>query len=54
MRDATSELIFNHSSRVYLFGALAGIVLNGDADKVITLAVGQVDPQPDAESPRVG
>jgi hypothetical protein len=24
VRDTTSELIFNHSSRVYLFGALAG------------------------------
>lgn len=30
------------------------IVVNGDADKVITLEGGRVDPRPDAEDPRVG
>ncbi|MFG1245097.1 TrlF family AAA-like ATPase [Xanthobacter versatilis] len=30
------------------------IVVNGDADKVITLEGGRIDPRPDAESPRVG
>ncbi|HQS47735.1 MAG: hypothetical protein B7Y12_00775 [Rhizobiales bacterium 24-66-13] len=30
------------------------IVVNGDADKVITLEGGRVDPRPDAESPRIG
>jgi len=31
----------------------SNIVVNGDADKVITLEAGRVDPRPDVESPRV-